>query len=257
MTRRRFARGFAAAAGLLCACGGGAAPERPAGLPAPGAPTASAPSGTPAAPPAGPSGHDAVAARRMADDGLVHDFEAHPNLCGGNVGAYGEAEPDFSDGAGPEDSLYLAPGDPDHGLSKIHGGRQSFRIVWGRRKERVGWASFGMDLGPVLDSTREPARIESRDVSAFRALSLWIRGARGGERFAVTFRDAAAPDYLPQARIVAMPQGLPDTAWHEVVVPLAGVRGVDFTRLVHVGLDLGENLPAAGAVYLDDVRFVR
>lgn len=243
-------REAAALALLLAACGRGDGPARPAGLPAPGA-----------APPLAPSGHEGVVARTMPAGGLVHDFESDPNALGGAVGAYGDAAPDFSDGVGPDDSVYFNPGTIGYDPAHVRGGRQSFRIVWRSRPGGAGWASFGLDLGPVLDAAREPAVIETRDVSAFRALAFWIQGARGGERFAVTFRDSHAPDYLPQSRRVVLPGGLPDAEWRRIEIPLSDVAadGVDLGRLVHVGLDLTENIPGAGAgaVYVDDFSFVQ
>ncbi|MDD5066429.1 MAG: hypothetical protein PHF84_05225 [bacterium] len=191
-------------------------------------------------------------------DIMVADFEGHPNNLGGAVGVYGDGEPDWSKPAETH-SWYYEPQLKDYSRKNVHSGAQSFRLVHGQKGISQQWASFGCDLGPDLDISVTPKKVKALDVSQCKSFVFWIKGAKGGEKFKVIFRDSHAPSYMPQAKTDPLPKGCTQE-WQQVVIPLSGIEDrVDLRNMVHAGLEFGINTGnAKGAVfYLDDWAFVK
>ncbi len=135
-----------------------------------------------------------------AQDLVIADFEGHPNKIGGEVGVYGSLEPNWDDKASPY-SWYYEPNKAGYSKNNVHGGAQSFRLVnaLGSQKDQT-WGSFSMDLGPTLDITPVPKKVNSKDVSGYKYLVFWVKGAKGDENMEILFRDSHAASYIPQAK---------------------------------------------------------
>ena len=116
-----------------------------------------------------------------------------------------------------------------------------------------GWASLGLDLGP-----RQAERVQALDARPFVTVEFWARKAtKPRARLLVLFRDATAPDAMPQARAVPAP-ALLATKWQKHRVNLRAVRGVKLDKLVHVGFAFGAdvgNRPGT-VIYVDDVALI-
>lgn len=191
-------------------------------------------------------------------DIMVADFEGHPNNLGGQVGVYGDGEPDWNKPKDPH-SWYYEPQLDDYSRKNVHGGAQSFRLVHGQKGISKQWASFGVDLGADLDISVTPKKVKVLDVSRCKYFVCWVKGTKGGEKFKVLFRDAHAPSYMPQAKIDPMPKGC-EKKWTQVVIPLKDIEDrVDLEKLVHVGFEFGINVgnKQGATFYTDDWAFVK
>jgi len=193
-------------------------------------------------------------------DAIVAHFEAHPNCLFGQLGVYGDGEPDWNAITKAKFrepySWYYEPGKPGYDRANVHTGRQSFRLVnagtmCASRGKR--WASLGIDLGPRIGN-----RIKAVDVSDYREFVFWAKtGSKTGAKAKVLFRDAHALGYLPQASVPPVPPRIENT-WKKHVVNLRRIsRQVDLSKLVHVGLAFGKDVenPAGTILYIDDMAF--
>ncbi len=97
------------------------------------------------------------------------------------------------------------------------------------------------------------------DVSGYNALTFWVRGERGGERFDIGLADDRMQAMEIDASYVGtikafLPQGV-TTEWQQVKVPLAGLRSeLDLTRMG--SLVFWFRYEGGGAIDVDDVQFV-
>lgn len=201
------------------------------------------------------SSQNVILAGQPKQDLLIADFEAHCNQLGGQIGVYGAGEPDLSNKDNPFSGYYTVF---IKGCQKenIFNGKQSFRLVnGGGPRENVGWASFGLNLGPVIDEFADPIKVKPLDVSGYRYLVFWAKGEKGGERIIVNFRDSNAPGYLPQYTYKV--NGSLLKKWKKIAVPLSKVYNVDLKNLVHVGLSFGEAAKnrKGDIIYVDDWYF--
>lgn len=96
------------------------------------------------------------------------------------------------------------------------------------------------------------------DATAYRFLSFWIKGQKGGEDFDIELTDEATlnnEDARPRRPLRAyLPQGV-TTEWQEVQIPLAEFRGLKRSRLVRITLNI--TTPGDTRFYLDDMSFKR
>jgi hypothetical protein len=194
-------------------------------------------------------------------DLLVAHFEAHPNCLFGQVGIYGDGEPNWDaiteDGFKEPYSWYYEPSKPGYNKDNVHTGLQSFRLVNAGlmcASKNKKWASFGLDLGPIINN-----KIKFLDVRDYQYLIFWAKTDNfAGARIKVLFRDADATSYIPQVSISPVPPQL-DTKWRKYSVDLNGIHGrANLAKLVHVGLAFGKdvgNSPGT-TIYVDDVAFV-
>ncbi len=201
---------------------------------------------------------EAAAPVKPAVSLVITDFEKYPNLLGGDVAVEGDAACDWKDPGAINGWYYnreISGFTPDN----VHGGLGSFRMVNGGTKRTMeNWASFYLLLGPITDASTFPAKIKPLDVSAYSAFHFWIKGAKGGERFNVVFRDALAANNFPQAHFDPMPEGL-KPVWQEVSIPVAQLgKFVDVHQLVFAGLEFGTNLgnKRGDIIFIDDVEFI-
>jgi hypothetical protein len=199
------------------------------------------------------------ACRSWAQDTLVIcDFESYPNNLEGVVAVEGDGAPDWNDPNAINGWYY---GEEVKGFdpANVYEGQVSFRCVnGGTSRPMESWATFYLLMGPVLDAEAFPAKIQSMDVSSYRNLRFWAKGAAGGEHLNVVFRDASAANNFPQARFDPFPQGM-KPVWQEVVVPLLQVKNsVDLSQLVMVGIEFGTELgnKKGNIFYIDKVELV-
>jgi len=96
------------------------------------------------------------------------------------------------------------------------------------------------------------------DVSKHNALTFWVKGEHGGERFDVGLADDKMQDLEIDAVyagsvLAFLPQGV-TTQWQQVKIPLQGLRSdLDLTRLG--SLVLWFRYEGKGAIQIDDVAF--
>ncbi len=97
------------------------------------------------------------------------------------------------------------------------------------------------------------------DVSRHNALSFWVKGEKGGERFDIGLADNRMQDLEIDAVYAGsisafLPQGV-TTEWQQVKIPLAGLRS-DILLSRMGSLVLWFRYEGKGAVQIDDVSFV-
>jgi hypothetical protein len=187
---------------------------------------------------------------------LVADFEGWPNNLGGEMGVYGALEPDWEKVNLYPYSWVYEPIAQGYDPSNVHSGNNSFRLVnaLGTKQDLV-WGSFAMDLGPTIDLTVVPKKVESLDVSGYRYLTFWAKGEKGGEKMEFLIRDAHALNYNPQVKYK-----LPDltSEWQKIVIALEEVSGkVDLTQFDNMGIGFGRDVGnmQGDVAYIDDFVF--
>jgi hypothetical protein len=189
----------------------------------------------------------------QAQELIIANFEGWPNNVGGEMGVYGSLSPEWSKKATVPYSWVYEKSTPGYDTANVKEGRQSFRLVHGLGADKdCSWGSFGMDLGKTIDATVEPKTVKSLDASEYKYLVFWVKGQKGGERAELTFRDAEAVSYMPQATY-EIP--IVTNEWQKVVVPLSEIgEMVDLSQLVHIGIAFGSDVgndPGA-TIYIDD-----
>jgi hypothetical protein len=204
-----------------------------------------------------------VAKQFHPGDIVVAHFEGLPNALFGQVGVYGDAEPDWKTIEAERRKRpycwYYEATTPGYNLKNVHSGRQSFRLVNAGptclSKDKQ-WASLTLDLCP-LGAEGEPTK--PLNVSSCKKLAFWARTDKpDGANVEVLFRDAKATDNTPQARVHADPRKI-TRVWSRHLVNLRELKGaIDLTGLVQVGLEFGTdtgNRPGT-VIYVDDVCFM-
>jgi hypothetical protein len=203
-----------------------------------------------------------VANQFNAADIVVAHFEGHPNALFGEVGVYGDAEPDWpaieKDGRKQPYSWYYAPDVPGYDKANVHSGRQSFRLVSAGpmcKSRDQKWASLALDLCPMVDGKAT----KPLDATACKALAFWARtDAKDGAAIQVSLRDASPLDRSLRALQSAGTVKV-GGKWERHMIDLAplGVK-VSLNRLAQVTLEfgLGAGNPNGTLLYVDDVYFV-
>ncbi|MFT5836939.1 MAG: hypothetical protein ACI9ZV_000440 [Candidatus Azotimanducaceae bacterium] len=94
------------------------------------------------------------------------------------------------------------------------------------------------------------------DASAYSYLSFWVKGEKGGEKFAVRVADkrlVTIEDSLNVGDITKfLPNGV-NQEWQEVVVPINRLRNVDINQLGGITFDFGS--PGNHTIFIDDIAF--
>lgn len=102
--------------------------------------------------------------------------------------------------------------------------------------------------------------LNQSDITPFNALTFWVKGEQGGERFDIGLADARMQALEIDAVYVGsikafLPQGVTDE-WQLVKVPLASLRSeLDLTRMG--SLVFWFRYEGRGAIQVDDVQFVQ
>jgi hypothetical protein len=120
-------------------------------------------------------------------------------------------------------------------------------------REAEGFCGLWMDFYPAAEAPRQYL-----DASAYRYLTFWIKGQKGGEDFELELTDESNTgddDIRPKQPLRAyLSQGV-TTNWQEVVIPLTDFRGLNPRRLVRMTLNFTS--PGDYRFYLDDIAFRR
>ena len=170
------------------------------------------------------------------------DGYTKPNGFGKDVGQWS------SGGA----TIFISTAAPANSLGNIGG---ALDITYNRGTGECGYYS-------VLGET---------DLSAYKGISFWARGALGGEEFLIGLKSVVngkesklrAHVYLKQARITA--------AWQKIVIPFAAFNKLDpsevatsgtptnpLTKMENVSFTFGtQTASASGQVFIDDIAFVK
>ncbi len=194
-------------------------------------------------------------------DIILAHFEGHPHCLYGNVGVYGDGEPDWeaieANGFNEPYSWYYEPDRPGYDVNNVHSCWQSFRLVNATdmcKHQDLGWASFGLDLGPEVNGV-----IEAIDVSDYGEFSFWAKTEIDDANLQVLFGDAnwTWPGGQAQFRTDSY---ILDTNWTEYTVELSeisGVNGLDLSELEHVAFAFGAGVGNSKGtiIYIDDVGF--
>jgi hypothetical protein len=112
-----------------------------------------------------------------------------------------------------------------------------------------GFCGLWMDLAGEAG-----ARKNSHDASAYRYLSFWIKGERGGEDFELTLADAARAENsesLAPLRLTAYLPGGVTRNWQEVLIPLSNYPTLDLSHLARLILHF--TAPGDYRFYLGDI----
>jgi len=96
------------------------------------------------------------------------------------------------------------------------------------------------------------------DLSPYKEVRFWVRGARGGENFEIGMADRSwltIGDSVKAGEIGKyLPKGV-TTDWQEVVIPLKDFGKLDWTQMGSFVINFHK--PGAGTIFLDDLRFIR
>lgn len=196
--------------------------------------------------------------KQVEQEGLwIADFEQELSLLEGEMSPYGGAKANFNNREQLHSSLY-SPDIENYSIKDVFRGTGSYRLV----NEipfptKNFWASLSIDLISIDQMQEKPLKRSGIDVSKYRYLIFWAKGEHGGERIKVIFRDAKAPDFLPQVMIDPYPQIL-TKEWRKIVVPLSQVSNeVDLSDLIQIGIEFGSWLGnlRGDVLFVDDFIF--
>jgi len=198
----------------------------------------------------------------QAADLIVADFESHPNRLWGQIGIYGDGEPDWEvikkvKQKAPY-SWYYDKNVPDYDKNNVHSGFQSFRLVNAGamcKSKTKEWASIGLDLIP-MDKGFQTKFV---DVKSYKKLSFWAKTEnRESANLKVLFQDVYANSYLPQISVIPEPSTLKKN-WRRFSVDLKKTdREITLSKLVHIGFAFGKDVKNSPdtVIYIDDVAFI-
>lgn len=96
------------------------------------------------------------------------------------------------------------------------------------------------------------------DLSSYKEAKLWVRGARGGERFEIGMADRSWLTIGDSVKAGAIDHYLPKgvtTQWQEVTLPLSDFGKLDWSQMGSFTVNFHQ--AGQGTVFLDDLRFIR
>ncbi len=117
-------------------------------------------------------------------------------------------------------------------------GLAGLKLTYNRASSWVGYWTF---MTPAGESDTF-----GRDVSAYKDLKVWVKGAAGGENFKIELKDAN--NNKVQSRVLTA-----GSAFEEKVIPLSDFSGIDLAYLKQISL-IFDQAPSAGTIYLDCIR---
>lgn len=202
-------------------------------------------------------------------DVLITDFEFHPNMLDGNMGAYGAVT-----GSGyttecaysgkksyklvfAKDILWKPEKEVEYEYSK-QGFKKTRSLAAIPKMKTIDWATFMMDMGPITDDKTHPVTIQPMNIQGYRYLVFWVKGKNGGEKFRIYFRDASALTYDPQLKLE--PDIAVTGAWQDAAVKLSKIeRKIDIKKLVQIGLGFGkeDGNKIGNVIYVDNFILVK
>lgn len=130
-------------------------------------------------------------------------------------------------------------------------GTQGRGLRLSANREVRGFCGYWLHLFDF--KSREP---QFFDATRFSYLSFWVRGERGGERFAVKLADrtwAMKEDSVSVGDANVLLPGGVTTDWQRVTVPLGADRRLNWSELA--GLTFDFDIPGKYVLHVDDIYF--
>jgi Carbohydrate binding domain 30 len=118
-------------------------------------------------------------------------------------------------------------------------------------REAEGFCGVWFDFYPASDVSQKYL-----DARAYRYLSFWVKGEKGGEDFDITLKDDSSsrhPDTNPTVSLHSYLPGGASTNWQEVLIPLGDFNGLDARRLLNLSFLIAE--PGDERFYVDNIAF--
>ena len=116
-------------------------------------------------------------------------------------------------------------------------------------KDQEGYCGAWIHLFDLRADDREYL-----DVSEYRYLSFWVKGEKGGERFAIKISDKRLIELEDSVNVGETSEFLLDgitQRWQEILVPISRLSNLDKTQLG--GITLEFNATGNHKVYVDDI----
>lgn len=117
-------------------------------------------------------------------------------------------------------------------------------------KQSTGWCGYYTLLNEIDG--------DYFDLSPYKAVSFWVKGAQGGEIFEIGMADKSWLTIGDSVKAGAIDKYLPagiTTQWQQVMIPLSDFGKLDWT---HIGsFVINFHRPSRGAVFVEDLTFVR
>jgi len=93
------------------------------------------------------------------------------------------------------------------------------------------------------------------DVSAYTHLTMWVKGASGGEKFKVELKDTSNAQAAVYLTSLENFQTGAKTSWSKAEFPLSRFSGVNLKSLKQVNIVFDQE-PYSGTIYIDQIKFV-
>jgi hypothetical protein len=129
-----------------------------------------------------------------------------------------------------------------------HYGRQGRSLRLRYKKEPTGWCGYYSMLNQIDG--------EYCDLSAYRAVSFMVKGAKGGEKFEIGMADKNWETIGDSLKVGGVNKYLPGGVaqkWQEVVIPLKDFGLLNFSLMGSFVINFNE--PGEGTIYIDDLKF--
>lgn len=131
---------------------------------------------------------------------------------------------------------------------KIGSAGRSLRLDFD--KQSTGWCGYYTLLNEIDG--------DYFDLSSYKAVSFWVKGAQGGETFEVGMADKSwmtIGDSVKAGSIEKyLPGGVTDQ-WQPVVIPLSEFGKLDWTHMGSFVINF--NRPSQGTLFVEDLKFIR
>ncbi len=117
-------------------------------------------------------------------------------------------------------------------------------------KQATGWCGYYTLLNQIDGAYF--------DLSPYKELRFWVRGAKGGETFEIGMADRSWLTIGDSVKAGALEQYLPKgvtTQWQEVVIPLSDFGKLEWSQMGSFVVNFYK--PGKGVLFVDDLRFIR
>ena len=117
-------------------------------------------------------------------------------------------------------------------------------------KRATGWCGYYTLLNEIDG--------EFFDLTAYKEVRFWVRGAQGGEMFEVGMADRSWLTIGDSVKAPSLEKYLPKgvtTEWQEVVIPLSDFGKLDWSQMGSFVINFYKQ--GKGTLFVDDLRFIR
>jgi hypothetical protein len=117
-------------------------------------------------------------------------------------------------------------------------------------KQATGWCGYYTLLNQIDG--------EFFDLTPYKEVRFWVRGAKGGEMFEVGMADRSWLTIGDSVKAPSLEEYLPKgvtTEWQEVVIPLSDFGKLDWSQMGSFVVNFYKQ--GKGILYLDNLRFIR